>query len=53
LFQTKVAHRAFDNLSNNTYFSIATCPKDKRLIIIHAVEYKRNLEKRFRKFNVK
>lgn len=33
------------------YFSIATCPKNKKLLIIHAVEYKRNLDKRLRKGN--
>ncbi len=42
-------YELFYKLSNNVYFSIATCPKDKKLLIIHAVEYKRNLEKRFRK----
>lgn len=44
-----IGYELFYKLSNNTYFSIATCPKNKRLLIIHAIEYKRNLEKRFRK----
>jgi len=48
-----IGYELFYNLSNNTYFSIATCPKENKLIIIHAVEYKRNLEKRFKRFNVK
>ena len=46
-------YELFYNLSNNTSFSIATCPKDNNLLIIHAVEYHRNLEKRFKKFNVR
>ena len=43
-------YELFYKLSNNTSFSIATCPKDKKILIIHAVEYKRNLEKRIKKF---
>jgi hypothetical protein len=39
----------FYKLSSNTSFSIATCPKDKDILIIHAIEYKRSLEKRFKK----
>ena len=34
---------------DNAYFSIATCPKDKGLLIIHAVEYKRDIDKRLRR----
>jgi len=49
LKQGDIGYELFYRLSNNCYFSIATCPKDKNLLIIHAVEYKRNLEKRFRK----
>lgn len=44
-----IGYELFYKLSNNTSFSIATCPKNKNLLIIHAVEYKRSLEKRFRK----
>lgn len=44
-----MGYELFYRLSNNTYFSIATCPKDKNVLIIHAVEYKRNLEKRFKR----
>ena len=39
----------FYKLSSNTSFSIATCPKNKDILIIHAIEYKRSLEKRFKK----
>jgi hypothetical protein len=42
-------YELFYDLSNNTYFSIATCPKNKKLLIIHAVEYKRRLDKRLRR----
>ncbi len=44
-----MGYELFYEMSNNTYFSIATCPKDKNLLIIHAIEYKRSLEKRFRR----
>jgi hypothetical protein len=42
-------YELFYNLSSNLYFSIATCPKEKDILIIHAVEYKRRLEKRFKR----
>lgn len=42
-------YELFYDLSNNITFSIATCPKGEKLLIIHAIEYKRSLEKRFRK----
>jgi len=42
-------YELFYKLSENISFSIATCPKDKNLLIIHAVEYKRSLEKRIKK----
>lgn len=45
-----IGYELFYKLSNNVTFSIATCPKNNSLIIIHAVEYKRSLEKRFKKF---
>jgi hypothetical protein len=44
-----MGYELFYKLSNNTSFSIATCPKDDKLLIIHAVEYKRNLDKRIKK----
>lgn len=44
-----MGYELFYNLSNSSYFSIATCPKDKEVLIIHAVEYKRSLDKRLRK----
>ncbi len=39
-------YELFYDLSNNTYFSIATCPKNGEVLIIHAVEYKRKLDSR-------
>lgn len=44
-----MGYELFYNLSNNIYFSIATCPKDDKVLIIHAVEYKRSLDKRLKK----
>ncbi len=44
-----IGYELFYRLSNNTYLSIATCPKNKNLLIIHAIEYKRSLEKRFKR----
>ena len=44
-----IGYELFYKLSSNRYFSIATCPKNKKVLIIHAIEYKRNLEKRFKK----
>lgn len=43
-----IGYELFYKLSNNTDFSIATCPSKDKLLIIHAVEYKRSLRKRFR-----
>ena len=43
-----VGYELFYQLSNNLTFSIATIPKDKDVLIIHAVEYKRNLNSRFK-----
>jgi hypothetical protein len=45
-----MGYELFYSLSNNVTFSIATCPKDREVLVIHAVEYKRKLEKRFKKF---
>jgi len=42
-------YELFYRLSNNITFSIATCPKEKNVLIIHAVEYKRSLKKRFKR----
>jgi hypothetical protein len=44
-----LGYELFYKMSNNTYFSIATCPREKDVLIIHAVEYKRSLEKRFKR----
>ena len=40
----------FYEMGKNITFSIAICLKDNKILIIHAVEYKRNLEKRIKKF---
>jgi len=45
-----IGYELFYRLSNNTSFSIATIPKDNNVLIIHAVEYKKNLDKRIKKF---
>src|SRR3989338_1279190 len=44
-----LGYELFYEMSNNLTFSIATCPKDNNVLVIHAVEYKRNLEKRIKK----
>lgn len=46
-------YELFYKLSNNITFSIATCPQDKNILIIHAVEYRRSLEKRFQNLRLK
>lgn len=46
-----IGYELFYKLSNNTDFSIATCPQKDKILIIHAVEYKRRLDKRFKKNN--
>ena len=44
-----IGYELFYKLSRNRSFSIATCPKNKKILIIHAIKYKRSLEKRFKK----
>lgn len=46
-----IGYELFYRLNDNTEFSIATCPKEDKLIIIHAVKYKRNINKRLNKNN--
>lgn len=43
-----IGYELFYELDDNTYFSIATIPKKDILLIVHAVEYKRDLSKRFK-----
>jgi len=45
-----VGYELFYKLSGNVTISIATIPKEKDLLIIHLIEYKRNLDYRFKKF---
>ena len=45
-----IGYELFYEISKNTTFSIGTIPKENLLLIIHLIEYKRNLESRFRKF---
>lgn len=42
-------YELFYKIDENITFSIATCPKDNYLLFIHAIEYKRNLQKRIKK----
>ena len=42
-----VGYELFYNIGDNVTFSIATCPQDGKILIIHAIEYKRSLAKRF------
>ena len=44
-----IGYELFYQLSNNTYFSVAACPKDDKVFVIHAVEYKRSLDRRLKK----
>ena len=46
--QGDIGYELFYDLSNNTSFSIATIPKNNKVLIIHAVEYKRDLRHRFK-----
>lgn len=43
-------YELFYRISNNLTISIGTIPKEKDLLIIHLIEYKRNLDSRFKKF---
>ena len=45
-----LGYELFYKMSNNTTFSIAMIPKENALFIIHLIEYKRNLDHRFKKF---
>lgn len=45
-----LGYELFYKLSGNLTISIATIPKEKDLLIIHLIEYKRNLDYRFKKF---
>lgn len=45
-----LGYELFYKLSNNTTISIGAIPKENVLLIIHLIEYKRNLDYRFKKF---
>ncbi|MBI2629907.1 hypothetical protein HYW76_02305 [Candidatus Pacearchaeota archaeon] len=45
-----VGYELFYRISGNVTISIGTIPKKENLIIIHLIEYKRNLDYRFKKF---
>lgn len=47
LKQGDTGYELFYALENGVTFSIATCPSGNKLFIIHAIEYHRNLSKRF------
>ena len=50
LKQGDIGYELFYKISNNTFISIATIPKNRALLLIHLIEYKRNLDYRFKKF---
>ncbi len=50
LKQGDIGYELFYKISNNSTFSIGTVPKESTVLIIHLIEYKRNLEYRFKKF---
>lgn len=43
-------YEMFYRISNNVTISIGTIPKENDLLVIHLIEYKRNLDYRFKKF---
>ena len=45
-----IGYELFYKLNDNTIFSIATIPKNGKILIIHAIGYKRNLDHRFKRF---
>ena len=45
-----LGYELFYKISKNTTISIGTIPKEKNLLIIHLIEYKRSLDYRFKKF---
>ncbi len=45
-----LGYELFYRISNNVTISIGTIPKEEDILIIHLIEYKRNLDYRFKKF---
>ncbi|MEK6833729.1 MAG: hypothetical protein AABY32_06830 [Nanoarchaeota archaeon] len=45
-----LGYELFYKMSNNITISIGIIPKEEDLLIIHLIEYKRNLDYRFKKF---
>ena len=45
-----IGYELFYGLSNNLTFSIATIPTKEKVEIIHAIEYKRKLDYKFKRF---
>jgi len=45
-----LGYELFYRISNNVTISIGTIPKKEDIIIIHLIEYKRNLDYRFKRF---
>ena len=45
-----LGYELFYKISNNTIISIGTIPKENVLLVIHLIEYKKNLDYRFKKF---
>jgi len=50
LKQGDIGYELFYKISNKTTISIGTIPKKDKLLIIHLIKYKRNLDYRFKKF---
>ena len=48
--KNNLGYELFYKISNNITISIGTVPKEKTLLIIHLIEYKRNLDYRFKRF---
>ena len=46
-------YELFYRISGNISFSIAVCPKKGKLVVIHAIEFKRSLQKRFPNIKLK
>ena len=47
-----IGFELFYKVGDYTTFSIATIPKNEKLLIVHAIKYKRNLDYRFKKFKL-
>ena len=44
-----IGYELFYKIDEDITFSIATCPRNESILLIHAIEYKRDLKKRLKK----